>query len=844
MKLSNTQIRELLAGVYAAACKDELVNMKNLTDALETIRLSIEQQDEYRCWHNLRLKREIHDTMPLSAYLSKLRSDYFFFLADCTAAKIKEVTKTNPAEGFLFWKQEYTKALANLQSEVCNTICRESFGFNSQQQEYITHFNLLHHLILEGNWIETIPFFTEIINDPDASAETRGLINLLIAEIIFYWIPERNDAPAYIEKAKSDIPGHERIKIVWGEYHQTKGEQEKARNYYLETITAEPDNSDNYLNTGESYKDEGKYTVADEWYNDALNINFLNPNIYNKKIGLLFSQGSYTGKQNEVEELLAKIARIEPEHPYRNTYYNTLRDVGYYYYTYNSYEDAANYYRQACNLKPTFNPAYIDLAYIKAYQGKFDESESLLKQVTERDSNYYTAWWALAWLYEKASTTEKDLSAKALDCYNRCISIMPERSADCNNAAGLMFYNLGNYAKAAAYYDRAISLKPATVIYYNNKKQALKAMGDNGPQMEEILKKICELEPGNAENKNKLAIYYYENKLYDKAITYYKEAIKLNNTEPVYYESLGLAYEQLPDDKKAVEAYENAIALEKNSGNYYNRLGLFYYNRKIYSAAVDNYLKALEKEPAKKTYKQNLAYAYEATNDNVKAAEQYNDILKEDKENDDLRIRLVSLQIKTGDLTGARSNLDILLAKEPLNYTNLQYDGYYYETAGRWDEALNIYLKALNQYPDDEYFNNRAGVLKFQTYKPEEIKDCIRYYQKAINANPAAAVYYQNLGLAYENLGNYPQAEEAYLKSLQLEPGNDKYLNYTGVFYNNKLKNYQKALLCYDKAVAINGSEPMYYYNIAYALQLMGNNEKAEEATKKALALQETNSAN
>ena len=62
---------------------------------------------------------------------------------------------------------------------------------------------------------------------------------------------------------------------AFGEYYLKVNQHDKARDYFLSAISLEPNEVRNYLLMGDSYLNEFRYETAEQWYTDALNINFL-----------------------------------------------------------------------------------------------------------------------------------------------------------------------------------------------------------------------------------------------------------------------------------------------------------------------------------------------------------------------------------------------------------------------------------------------------------------------------------------------------------------------------------------------------------------------------------------
>src|SRR6516164_6259190 len=92
------------------------------------------------------------------------------------------------------------------------------------------------------------------------------------------------------------------------------------------------------------------------------------------------------------------------------------------------------------------------------------------------------------------------------------------------------------------------------------------------------------------------ALYYsrgwdfYQKQDYDKAISEYNEAIKLEPHNATYYFARGVAYLDTNDYDKAISDYNKAIRLEPNNAAAYNEM-------EKYDKAIGDYNKAIKLEP-------------------------------------------------------------------------------------------------------------------------------------------------------------------------------------------------------------------------------------------------------
>lgn len=189
----------------------------------------------------------------------------------------------------------------------------------------------------------------------------------------------------------------------------------------------------------------------------------------------------------------------------------------------------------------------------------------------------------------------------------------------------------------------------------------------------------------------------------------------------------------------------------------------------------------------------------------------------------------------------------------------------------RFEEAIRTYNRVIalsvNQPRNAAAANLRIG----NAYMAQgKFGNAEVAYQRAVTLNPTDAESYNNLGEALGELKQYPRALEAFTKALTLDQkllkakynqavsydrmGNFRYsefvfrhliksnpgysLAYDGLAVTlSKAGKAKEAIAFHEKAIALEPSEPSYYYNYAISYLMMGNTAKALEQQEKLKAI-------
>jgi superkiller protein 3 len=587
-----------------------------------------------------------------------------------------------------------------------------------------------------------------------------------------------------------------------------------------------------YRDSGYSYSVAGDYSTSELYYQKAVE---LKPDYTIAKIDLAYIKG-YQKKYEEAAEILKKILGTIPD------YYDVHWGLAWVYEQTEKFDEAISEHQKCISIRPE----WADKSYNAVGKMYFDQKKDYLQakkyyqkaiDIRENENIYYDNMIeALDKSDDKESLKEKE------DVLLRQFSKNPKNDLVANKL-GVHFYNIGKIEESIPYYQKAIEINTASNVYYENLGLAYEGIKAVEKAEEYYLQALRYKE--ESETCNRLGILYYkrnQNDDTDKAIEYYQRAIGLDPQNAVLYENLGLAYEQKKMLDEAEQAYIKATEIEQVTGAYFNRLGYFYYTQLRHELAIKYYLKAIEREKDMQLYKTNLASAYEANKEPEKAVNIYLDILSKDKTDHSVRALLASAQyaMGTAHYQDALQNLLQCCEEDPVNIGYKKYLGALYAEMNDNEKALAIYNELVKENPEDPEINNKVGVLYYRRGTKEDAKKAIAYYNKAIELSPAEGLFYENLALAYEAIGDNDKVIEAYEELIENAPHNDDIYNFLGVFYY-RTNQFEKAIKNYLKAIELNPRSALYYQNLGLAYADIGQYDQAEDAYIKSLKIEPNN---
>jgi tetratricopeptide (TPR) repeat protein len=116
----------------------------------------------------------------------------------------------------------------------------------------------------------------------------------------------------------------------------------------------------------------------------------------------------------------------------------------------------------------------------------------------------------------------------------------------------------------------------------------------------------------------------------------------------------------------------------------------------------------------------------------------------------------------------------------------------------------------------------------------------IGYFREALQIQPENDKAWNNLGRSYNGLGQYLQAIGYIRESLRIQPDNDKAWNNLGVSYG-KLGQYPQAIDCFREALRIQPDNAEAWNNLGLSYNGLGQYPQAVDCFREALRIQPDN---
>lgn len=367
-----------------------------------------------------------------------------------------------------------------------------------------------------------------------------------------------------------------------------------------------------------------------------------NASVYNR-LGISYE---YLKEPDSAIAYYEKAISLVPEEP---VYY---RNMGNTYYNSNQYTKAIQFYEQSNALLPDSIKTYFNLSLSYAYTNDFVKAEATLKASLAKQKNIeslYLYYYNLGWVLDK----QKKLN-EALAWYKKTVKENPSYPNGLNNL-GFTYDRLGKYDSAIIWYREAYKADPTytrslynLAILYNDLYKY-----DSSFYYYKIL---LPLSPNDATVPYEIGLAYYYKSQFDSAALFMEKAITLDRNNAgyfakagdIYFDAAGINNNNADLYKGAITYYKEALRLDSAQYLAMNRLGVAYIYLGNFKDAVNIFEMALIKDAVyKNTYEYNLACIYSLQKDKEKALAYfkqslesgYNDLahISEDTDLDNIR---------------------------------------------------------------------------------------------------------------------------------------------------------------------------------------------------------------
>ena len=466
--------------------------------------------------------------------------------------------------------------------------------------------------------------------------------------------------------------------------------------------------------------------------------------------------------------------------------------------------DSLNLYRQAIQHNPNANHIYEHLALALKQQDNLAEAYEQLATTLKQQGQV-----AEAANYFRQAIVLKSLIGKAKEKYLR---LTP---AD----------NLTLKLKTGNLTEEAFSFQPLSSASQRQDWQNVTLRNDN-PIADFLFGDLASADNAEARSQRAASVYikqaleHYEQQQWEKTAIACEQAIKINPKRAEVYKIWGNALQRMGKTAQAMDCYAKVVAIEPNLAAVYAKIGGWYAWQEKWQQASQYYQKAIIIQPSFVEAYRHLAYCWHQLGQPEKALECRDRVLK---------------------LEAEQTN-----GRKATNQTNGSFSSNKSEGAiAAFELEINPQLKPQNQLQSVEFYRQLAKNLE-QENQWQEAALC---YRQALELNLSANAYQQQLlpndesdlpkrleATTNSEESQLDKAIRRYRQQAKLQPNSAKIQTDLGNLYKKK-QQWQAAVACYQKAIALDSQYALAYLNLAKIFVREGKSEQAADYLYRALSL-------
>jgi len=574
-----------------------------------------------------------------------------------------------------------------------------------------------------------------------------------------------------------------------GNVYFDKYEDDSAIFYYkkLNVLRPEPD-AYAYNRIGLSYYDLNSFDSAIVYYNKAIAINKQEAYFFKNRGDAYYGAKQYQKAIDDYEYVNSKFPDSTKEYIRRGLSYAYL----------GNFAKAENIYKLSLVNQKRPEDLYLryyNLGWIMDNQNKAKEALEWYTRAVKANPQYVSALNNLAYSYDKAHKSDS-----AIYWYKRALKVDPAYTKSMYNLASI-YNDLYRYDSSLLYYKMLLPLKPAdaSIPYEIGQLYSYKARNDSV----------------NKKDKADSAIAYYEKAVqldpmkgnyWSKAADAYLDAPKLTHADTLYFYN------------KAIERYQEAIRLDSTQFLSMNRLGVCYIYLNRYEEAINVFKQALKKDILyKSTYEYNVGYIYDRMPKKDSAIYWYKKTLETDPLHTDALYNLATIYYSQYKDDSALVYYKMVVPLEPSDaFVRNRIGNIYYYKAGLdstgnssyYDSAIVYLEKAVQLKPGIASYQSKTGDAYFYAAStPKHLNDLDFYrkasyhYNEAVKLDSTQFQSMNNLGVSYISLNEFSEGIKIFQEALKKDTAYKNLYEYNLACIYSRQKADNKALDYFARSI-------------------------------------------
>lgn len=271
----------------------------------------------------------------------------------------------------------------------------------------------------------------------------------------------------------------------------------------------------------------------------------------------------------------------------------------------------------------------------------------------------------------------------------------------------------------------------------------------------------------NSKSYYNRALYFYDEAEYEQALNDISRALEVDSSIADYFLVRGNIYYDQQRFKEAFTSYQKTVEIDDEHEIAILKLCQIELILKNYDLAIEMVNKALRINQMNPTSYYLKGFIYLDAGDTAIAVSSFQTAIEVDPKHYDSYIMLGKIWAEVKP-EFSETYYDQALELEPESVEALYNKGVLLQNQDRYSESYQIYDRIIS-IDSSAYFAyyNKGYVL---LVSDSSYTEAIQYFERSLLYYPYYHQAYYNIGLCYENLGEFELSEKNYKKSLEIDP--------------------------------------------------------------------------
>ncbi len=377
----------------------------------------------------------------------------------------------------------------------------------------------------------------------------------------------------------------------------------------------------------------------------------------------------------------------------------------------------------------------------------------------------------LGYFYQGKALEAQGERAGAKEAYRQAI-IRAERFEPAYQALARLYESDGDIEEAIQLYERFAAFGTSHETHFHNDFLRLLMQHKRYGRALEILDHMIAEDPEDVTVRIRKALVYVETNNSPRAIEDLKRLVQAHPSDLRVRDYLGWVYEQVDDVQGAIEMYRTNITMDATFYDSHLHLGLLLYRLNRFDEATPSLTQAVALNPKNPQTHLLLGLHYLHLEQFEQAQSAFAAGLDYHPTDEDLRFNLGATYDKLDRFPDVVREMEAVLALNPDHADALNYLGYSYADRGiKREEAVALTQHAVSLKPDNGAYVDSLG---WALFKVGRVAEALRELKRAVELVNDDPVVFEHLGEIYLVQRHHKKAQDAWIRSLALDPENEK----------------------------------------------------------------------